>query len=291
MSSGFYQTPSNPYGTQQASGQYVPQQHQRQSVSHTSLASTSPQVPSRGDYQEQSAYPTYSNAAPQAQQGYTDQYNNYLTPAQGNPAFPEPHSPAGGSLQRSHSGQSATHYPSASSSGQRSYSGQSATHYSSSSSSGQRSHSGQPTTHYPPSSSSSGQRSHSGQSSTLYAPAPSSVQQSYSGQSATQYPPASNSTQQIYRDPEQSSVYYPPTQTYDPTNTSYPGPQPTSSHHAVPHGHGTNTSDGSHSSNRGYAVAQAQPHHQDDYEYDNEGHLTERRPKSPGRGPVQGRRE
>ncbi|KAH9173767.1 hypothetical protein EDB89DRAFT_1957608, partial [Lactarius sanguifluus] len=277
----------NQYGTQQTSAQNVPQQQQRQSASQPRYqTSTSAQVSSRSEYPEQiTVYPSYNNGAPQAQQAYLDPYGA----GYGNPAFPlaEPHSsPTSGShLQRSPSGQSATQYPSASSSVQRSPSGQSAGHYSSASSSVQRTHSGQPT--------------------TLYAPSSSSVQHSHSGQSATHYPPASSAAQHSYTG--QSTAYYPPTQAFDSTNTSYPGPQQTS-HYAVPHGHGTNASDGSRSSNHYQTAAPltrvtpdplyrgtqpqvtqggvAQPQYRDADEYDN---VDEHRPKSPGRGPVQGR--
>lgn len=275
---------SNQYGTQQTSAQNVPQQQRRQSASQQRYqTSTSPQVSSttsRSEYPEQiTVYPSYDNGAPQAQQTYLDPYGaSYAT---GNPAFPEPLT--SGPLQRSPSGQSATQYPSASNSVQRSPSGQSAGHYSSASGSAQRSHSGQPT--------------------TLYAPSSSSVQHSHTGQSATHYPPASSAAQHNYTG--QSTAYYPPTQAFDSTNTLYPGPQPTS-HYAVPHGHGTNASDGSRSSNHLYQTAApvtrvapdplyrgtqpqggvAQPQYRDADEYDN---VDEHRPKSPGRGPVQGR--
>ncbi|KAH8983968.1 hypothetical protein EDB86DRAFT_167238 [Lactarius hatsudake] len=278
----------NQYGTQQTGAQNVPQQQRRQSSSQQRYqTSTSPQVSStssRSEYPEQIiVHPSYNNGAPQAQQAYLDPYGaGYAT---GNPAFPEPHpSPTGGShLQRSPSGQSATQYPSASSSVQRSPSGQSAGHYPSASSSVQRSHSGQPT--------------------TLYAPSSSSVQQSHTGQSATPYPPVSSAAQHSYTG--QSTAYYPPTQAFDSTNSSYPGSQPAPiSHYVVPHGHGTNAADGSRSSNHSYQTAGpltrvthdplyrgtqggvAQPQYRDADEYDD---VDEHRPKSPGRGPVQGR--
>ncbi|KAI9439526.1 hypothetical protein H4582DRAFT_1941324 [Lactarius indigo] len=277
----------NQYGTQQQTGaQNVPQQQQqqRQSVSQTryQTSTSPPQVPPRSDYPEQiTVYPSYNTGAPQAQQGYLDPYAGYAT-ATGNPAFPEPHSsPTNGSLQRSPSGQSATtHYPSASSSVQRTPSGQSAGHYSSASG--------------------SMQRGRSGQSSTLYAPSNGSVQQqSHIGQSAVNYPAAGSAAQHSYTG--QSTAYYPPTQSYDTTNTSYPGSQ------VVSHGYSMNASDGSRSSNQLYQPAAApltratshsqyraiQPQeggvasqYQDAFEYDN---MDEHRPKSPGRGPVQGR--
>ncbi|KAH8991279.1 hypothetical protein EDB92DRAFT_689431 [Lactarius akahatsu] len=286
---------SNQYGTQQTGAQNVPQQQQqqqqqqrqRQSASQPRYqTSTSAQVSSRSEYPEQSVtvYPSYNNGAPQAQQAYLDPYGaGYAT---GNPAFPEPHSsPTSGSLQRSPFGQSATQYPSASSSVQRSPSEQSAGHYSSTSSSVQRNYSGQPT--------------------TLYAPSSGSVQHS---QPATHYPPASSAVQHNYTG--QSTTYYPPTQAFDSTNTSYPGSQPApTSHYGVPHGHGTNASDGSRSSNHLYqtaapvthgtleppyrgvqpsqerGVASSQPYRQDAYEYDN---VDEHRSKGPSAPPVRG---
>ncbi|KAH9174172.1 hypothetical protein EDB89DRAFT_1953507 [Lactarius sanguifluus] len=125
---------------------------------------------------------------------------------------------------------------------------------------------------------------------------------------ATHYPPASSAVQHNYTG--QSTAYYPPTQAFDSTNTSYPGSQPApTSHYGVPHGHGTNASDGSRSSNHLYqtaapvthgtleppyrgaqpsqerGVAPSQPYRQDAYEYDN---VDEHRPKGPSAPPVQG---
>ncbi|KAH9020592.1 hypothetical protein EDB85DRAFT_1896131 [Lactarius pseudohatsudake] len=136
------------------------------------------------------------------------------------------------------------------------------------------------------------------QPTTLYAPSSSSVQHGH-----TERPPAHYPVPQSYTG--QSTPYYPPTHAFD---SSYPGPQlPPTFPHVVPHGHGTNASDGSRSSNHYPTAAPltrvapdplyrgtqpqggvAQPQYRDADEYDN---VDERRPKSPsGGGPVQGRR-
>ena len=173
----------------------------------------------------------------------------------------------------------------------------------------QRSPSGQSETLYPPTGGSH-QRGDFGQPGTLYTPDSVSVQCSPSGQSATLYTPASSSVQ--HTPSEQSSTYYPSAQTFVSTSTSYFGPQRT--HYAAPYGHGTNASDGSRSSHlyqtavpavthvtaeptyEGTQGGDSQPQRPDAYAlayaYGGEGHtgMSENRPKSPGRGPVQGHR-
>lgn len=268
-----------------------------QTRTHAPLASTAPQ--SRGDYQDQSSTVSpissdnrtnalvpkaYSySGAPQAQQGYSDPAAyDYLTPTQGT-GFPEPHpSPGNGSIQLSHSG------------------GQSAALYARGGGTGpvqiQRNHSGQPETLYAPTGSSV-PRAHSGQPETLYAPTSSSVPRAHSGRPADYYPASAPA--------------------YDSTNTSYPGPHPTSQHLQVAsHGRRASASDGSRSGNshqvyqtsapatrltpeppyRGArsqerTVATSQPQYLAADEYVNEGHISDHRAKGPGRVPVQGRRE
>jgi len=281
------------YATHQSNPINVPQQQQRTLRPH----SISPHTSSlRVDYPEQSgAYPSSYNSGrsgtalgttgTQAHLGYSDPVYDWgqVTVTQGDPGFPEPHSPAGGAIERSHSGQSASLYPPASGSG-AGHPGR------------RRPSAGQSDTLYAPGSI---QRSHSGQSDNFYAPTSSSVPRGYSGQSA-------------------SATYYPSgAQTYDATNSSYAaGPPLSTSPYSVSRGHGGNASDGSRPPGGQHLYQTAtptvtrltpeppyrEPHYEgsvassrrqprDVYEYDNlgEGQMADPLPKGPGQGPAQGR--
>ncbi|KAH9025340.1 hypothetical protein EDB84DRAFT_402742 [Lactarius hengduanensis] len=275
----------NQYGTQQTSAQNVPQQQQqrRQSASQPRYqTSTSAQVSSRSEYPEQiTVYPSYNDGAPQAQQAYLDPYGaGYAT---GNPAFPEPHSSPPAVLTSNAAPL------------------------------------GSQQLNTPPPAVPSNAPPDNQQVITLppavpyNAPTPDSQQRFTLPQVVL-----SNTANRTAGDSLPFRQQCCPTQLHWTVDSLLPshsgirldqylvsGPQPTS-HYAVPHGHGTNASDGSRSSNHLYQTAApvtrvapdplyrgtqpqggvAQPQYRDADEYDD---VDEHRPKSPGRGPVQGR--
>jgi hypothetical protein len=229
--------------------------------------------------------------------------SGFLTAGPVDPAFPEPHPSAGGAMQRSHSGQ----YTSSTGTVRRSPSAHTANLYSTTNSSVRRSPSQQPSA-LRAHAGSSVRRSPSTHSTPLYpqGTANTSVHRRAAEQPAAHYVPAGYSVHSRQEPQPPLATHYPSgTQAYDSTNTSYSGPQPTS-HYAVPHGQGANTSDGryqtaapvtrvtpeppyrvAHSQERGATTSQAQ---YDAYEYDDLNE-NERVSKGPPLRPAHGNRE
>jgi hypothetical protein len=234
--------------------------------------------------------------------------SGFLTAGPVNPAFPEPNPSAGGAIQRSHSGQQ---YVSAGGHVRRSPSTHTTNLYPTTNSSVRRSPSAQPSILRVPASSSA-RRSPSTHSAALYrdpqVPANSSVYRKPgpSEHSAANYVPAGQSVYGARPESQPAAYYSSGAETFDSTNASYSGTQPTS-HYAIPHGHGANASDGryqtaapvtrvtpeppyraAHPQERGAATSQ--PQYGDTYEYDDLNE-NERMPKGPPLRPAHGNRK